>query len=130
MNPKIYKPPPPCLITELDLRNWDGQPGDLIHISTRGDTSKMKVVISIRDIVGTALEIGAAKFDPSIDGWWYVTASQPNLDEVLILDAKAESPRGRSGIHAAWIPAGMRLAKDFDPAVWGPSACLGPWRNN
>ena len=36
MNPKIYKPPPPSLITELDLRNWDAQPGDLIHITTPG----------------------------------------------------------------------------------------------
>ena len=94
MNPKIYKPSPPSLITELDLRNWDAQPGDLIHISTRGDAAQMKVIVGIRDILGMALELGAAKFDPSIDGWWYVTASQPSLDQILILDAQVDCPMG------------------------------------
>src|SRR5262249_44831268 len=115
VNPKIYKPPPPNLITEFDLRLWDGEPGDMIHLSTRGDPKKIKVVI----VIGTSSASLWRSAPPStIPGLMAGGTSPPaaDFDQVLIMSAIAELPDQWSGIHAAWVPAHLRLATDLSSA--------------
>lgn len=60
------------VITEIDIGNYSGSPGDLIRIAAADDFRVERVLVSILSATGTVVEEGPAVAGP--EGTWFYTA--------------------------------------------------------
>lgn len=89
------------VVTEIDISNYSGSPGDTIRVLATDDFKVQAVRVSILNAAGTVVEEGAAIAAPEGKDFWIYTATVAN----------AAPAGGKVSVQASDLPGNVTTAE-------------------